>query len=331
MITTVALRLVPIVLLAIGLIHPLPLAVDLLLLAVLGWWLVGPAARKPLRSAQPLAELPPAREPLEPPLPSVQAQHDQRILELQQQLEAGRARELTLSRQLRQWQQEAQASRQANQQLERQRQQLQQDLQSCEALLEEQQTSLDQLQASQKAQELQLNEARSTIVQLEREQAQSQAATGAVLERGPAATGTLLLNSSERDLYPRERQELLLTLLRLAVADQATGCRGLTPSPRTLDILNDLIAQNPLQGQRPSQQFSNSIKQAFRAETSIRLQQNLRPLGFECTQATNGHIIVAVRGDDRYKLQVSSTPSDNHSRQNEAGRLMKMLLSRTTA
>lgn len=332
MISSVVLRLVPIVLLAIGLVYPLPPAVAALLLALLGWWLVGPAARKPLRSAPPLPEIPPAREVLESPLPPAQTRHDDRILELQQQLEAGRAREQRLSRELRQWQQEVQSSRQANEQLEVQRQRLQRDLQSCEELLEEQQARADQQQSLIETQKLELREACSTIAELERERERerSQAASRATLDRSPIPAGALLLNSSERDLYPQERQELLLTLLRLAVADRGTGCRGFTASQRALHILDDLIARNPLQRQWPSQQFSNSIRQAFRAESSVRLQQNLRPLGFDCSQAANGHVIVAVRGDDRYQLQVSSTPSDNHSRQNEANRLMRMLLSRTT-
>ncbi|MEB3271544.1 MAG: hypothetical protein VKJ44_07840 [Synechococcus sp.] len=333
MLSTVVLRLVPIVLLAIGLVHPLPLAVALPLLALLGWWLLRPQERRLHKAGQHGREIGLQREPLEAQLQALATLHDQRILALQQELETGRAREQALAGEVLQWQQSAEASRHAERNLEAQEQRLQQEMQISQALLDEAQATIDQLR-------FELAAAQDRVNQLQLERSQNQAAAESAPAAVPiqvlpaqnaAGNGALILASSERDLYPQERRELLLTLLRLAVADQGTGCRGFTASPRALHILDDLIAHNPLQRQRPSQQFSNSIKQAFRAESTVRLQQNLRPLGFECTQAANGHVIVTVRGDDRYQLQVSSTPSDHHSRQNEAQRLVKMLLSRTAA
>jgi hypothetical protein len=304
MMAALVLRLVLIVLLAIGLVHPLPLAVALPLLAAMGWLLLRPQERR-LHKA------------------------------LQQELETGRAREQALASEVLQWQQSAQASRHAGQNLEAQVRQLQQDAQISQALLDEAQARIDQLQ-------LELAAAQDRVDQLQLERSQSQAAAETVPAavpvpvlpaQGAAGNGALILESSECDLYPQERRELLLTVLRLAMADQGTGCRGFSASQRALDILEDLLKSNPLaeENKRQSKIFRNSIKNAFRAQTRARLMQNLNALGFTCSQAANGHVIVTVKGDDRYQLQVSSTPSDHHSRQNEAQRLAKIFLSRTAA
>lgn len=318
MMADLALRVVLITLLAIALVHGLPLAVSLVLLGIVAWVLIRPRERRLYKSTQQLEEISREREQLQTSQRLLQAQHEAQVLQWQQELESSRVREQRLEAEALRIQQELESLRISNQSLEAQRLQLQTDLDSLEALLEDAQGTIDQLS-------------------LERDQALAERDARPIVPAGEGSSssdapedGVLRLASQERDLYPNERFELLLVILHLTMADEGAGLRGFTASPRAKHLLADLISCNP--PTEASRKFDRAIKQAFRTGDSERkLKASLRELGFECERASGcGHISISVKNDNRYRLQVSSTPGDHLSRRNEATRLVSMLISKPT-
>ncbi len=286
-----------IALLAVGLLHGLPWVISLPLLLVVAWLLISPRpAIQPRATADRLLEEVWKRR--------IQILEDKLSERNQQAHAAGELRLLVKDReaQVLQMQTDLHAS--------------QSSLQVAEALLEDAQGTIDQLK-------LQLNQIPSL----------GDSHPPAPLHRSaeqihPPDHGALMLHSQERDLYPQERLELLITVLRLVTADPATARNRFMPSMRASHILNDLIACNSVgEGSRT---FNRAIKNAFRSgETERKLKANLQNLGFTCIKAKgSGHYIISLKNDPRYSLQVSSTPQDNRSRDNEAQRLVSLFISK---
>jgi hypothetical protein len=206
-----------------------------------------------------------------------------------------------------------------------------------EARVLQMQTELHVSQASLQDAEALLEDAQGTIDQLKLQLKQipslADSRPPAPLDRPatqipPPDPGTLMLHSREGDLYPQERLELLITVLRLVTADPATARNGFTPSLRASHILNDLIVCNSVgEGSRT---FNRAIKNAFRSGgTERKLKANLQNLGFTCIKAKgSGHNIISLKNDPRYSLQISSTPGDKRSRDNEAQRLVSLFVSK---
>ncbi len=286
-----------IALLAVGLLHGLSWVISVPLLLVVAWLLIRPrSAIQPRSSADRLLEDVWKRR--------IQILEDELSERSQQAHAAGELRLLVKDReaQVLQMQTDLQAS--------------QASLQFAESLLEDAQDTIDQLK-------LQLNQIPSLgdsrpPAPLDRSAAQIH----------PPDPGALMLHSQERDLYPQERLELLITVLRLVTAGPATARNGFTPSLRASHLLNDLIACNSVgEGSRT---FNRAIKNAFRSgETQRKLKANLQDLGFTFIKAKgSGHNIISLKNDPRYSLQVSSTPQDHRSRDNEAQRLVSLFISK---
>lgn len=293
------LRSVLIALLAVGLLHGLPWVISLPLLLVVAWALINPQpAIQPRSTADRLLEEEQVRR-----IQRLEEELSERTTEAHA---AGELRRLVKDReaQLLRMQTDLEAS--------------QASLQGAEALMEDAQGTIDQLK-------LQLNQIPSLGDSLSPAPLDPAAA-----QIHPPDPGALLLQSKERDLYPQERLELLITVLRLVTADPATARNGFTPSPRASHILDDLIACNSVgEGSRT---FNRAIKNAFRsAETERKLRANLQNLGFTLIKAKGScHNIISLRDDPRYSMQVSSTPGDNRSRNNEAQRLVWLFISKVT-
>ena len=279
-----------IALLAVGLLHGLPWVISLPLLLVVAWLLISPRpAIQPRATADRLLEEVRRRR--------IQILEHKLSERNQQAHAAGELRLLVKDR-------EAQVL------------QMQTDLHASQSLLEDAQGTIDQLKL-QLSQIPSLGDSRPPAP-LDRSAAQIH----------PPDPGALMLHSQERDLYPQERLELLITVLRLVTADPATARNRFMPSMRASHILNDLIACNSVgEGSRT---FNRAIKNAFRSgETERKLKANLQNLGFTCIKAKgSGHNIISLKNDPRYSLQVSSTPGDNRSRDNEAQRLVSLFISK---
>lgn len=312
MLPALLLRLVLTVLLAVGLIRPFPLVVTLPLLLVAAWLLIGPQRHRQPRLAPQLQEIARQRDQLEASLQHSVLQHQAQVCALRQELEASRECEQRLTDELLQWQQRLESSSLANQSLESRQQQLHQELKASEELLGEAQTTIDQLRREQ------------VEVLAVREVAQPSPPVQVVPALRSGQAGALLLDSAERDLYRNERQNLLIAILQKVMDGQGTALQGFTENRRAMHVLGDLVSRNPLTDD--GRKYADKIKHAFRVDDRDKLRANLRSLGFECPLAANGHVIVAVRDDDRYQLQVSSSPSDRRSRFNEATRLLSLLV-----
>lgn len=354
------LRFVVIAGLAVALLHGLPLVGNLALLLVAAALLMRPLERRSFRPAAPEVLEPSPRQldlqqetrrqaqeqaalrerQLESQLQALRAQLQERqarVQEQEEQLQGLKAQ--VLEREALVQEQEAQLQglktlvqeREARiQEQETQVLTLQQELQDSQVCLQDSQVCLQDAQAW-------LVDAQNTIDQLRGEQEQAlssrEAGTPPLPDRSavlsePQQQGTLLLASRERDIYSHERLELLMRVLRLVTADRGIGLNGFTPSPRAVHILHDLIEANPVED--GSRSFQENIKGAFRtADTRSKLMANLTKLRFVCQVARgSGHIIVSLPNDDRYSLQISSTPGDHRSRTNEAQRLASLFISK---
>ncbi len=297
------LRSVLIALLAVGLLHGLPWLISVPLLVVVSWLLISPRpAIQPRPTADRLIE---ADRLLEQERKQrIQSLEDELSERIQQAHDAGQLRLLVKDQQAQLLQKQIDLdAREAS-------------LQGAEALLEDAQGTIDQLR-------LQLNQSPS----------QGDSRPPGPLELSvpqmhPPDSGALMLHSQERDLYPQERLELLITVLRLITAGPAIAQNGFTPSLRASHLLVDLIACNSVgEGSRT---FNRAIKSAFRSgETERKLKANLQNLGFTFIKAKGScHNIITLEDDPRYSLQVSSTPGDSRSRNNEAQRLVSLFISK---
>lgn len=347
------LRFVVIAGLAVALLHGLPLVGNLALLLVAAALLMRPLERRSFRPAAPEVLEPSPRQLDLQQETRRQAQEQEALRErqLESQLQALRAQ--LQERQARVQEQEEQLQGLKAQVLEREARVQEQEtqlqgvktlVQEREARIQEQETQVltlqQELQDSQVClQDAQawLVDAQNTIDQLRGEQEQAlssrEAGTPPLPDRSavlsePQQQGTLLLASRERDIYSHERLELLMRVLRLVTADRGIGLNGFTPSLRAVHILEDLIEANPVGD--GSGRFHEDIKSAFRAgDTERKLRSTLARLGFVCQVARgSGHIIVSLPNDDRYSLQISSTPGDHRSRTNEAQRLASLFISK---
>lgn len=189
-----------------------------------------------------------------------------------------------------------------------------QELSCCEELLSD-----AQVQISQLANELQ--QAESTIQSLSEKPEGNHTVSSQTKDSDKEG---LYFASEEDDLYHGERFEFLIEILtKVRSSAQTETSIGFAIGSRGKHLLDDLISHNI--PQMATRDFRNNVKSAFRNSESSKLKRELRALGFVVSNANSGHLVVCPKGDKRYSIQISSTPSDRRSRMNEAHRLLDLL------
>lgn len=125
---------------------------------------------------------------------------------------------------------------------------------------------------------------------------------------GARRTGTpidseLLSAGKEKDLYPGERHEILMDILKSVRKDMKDGTRR-------ADILDDLINANPVSGE--PKRRSEAVKVALKGYRGLddNTKRKLAVLGIEGNEKHSKHYILRYYGDSRYMVTMTASGSD---------------------
>jgi len=128
----------------------------------------------------------------------------------------------------------------------------------------------------------------------------------------------LLVYGKEKDFYPREIKEILVSILE--------DCRNnLAPSSRRYDVINDIIAANEAEGTQKMR--AEEIKTILKGYTKMdsALKGKLEDFGFTIS-ADRKHYKLLYFDDPRYLSVMSKTASDNRSGMNLATNIVANML-----
>lgn len=144
--------------------------------------------------------------------------------------------------------------------------------------------------------ESQLADAEAEIASL-REMLKAAKKTGAV------AGSELLEPGKEPDLYPNERHEILVDVLKGAR-------RGLPDGSRRADVLDDLLAANPTTGE--PEKRAKEIKVVLKGYRGLdeATKRKLRDLGITAKDQHRKHFMLRYYDDPRYFVTMTASGSD---------------------
>ncbi|WP_418249146.1 hypothetical protein [Dialister succinatiphilus] len=120
---------------------------------------------------------------------------------------------------------------------------------------------------------------------------------------GTPTDSELLASGKEKDLYPGERHEILLDILKSVRKDMKNGTRR-------ADILDDLIKANPVSGE--PKRRSEAVKVALKGYRGLddNIKRKLAALGIEANEKHRKHYLLKYYGDPRYFVTMTATGSD---------------------
>lgn len=116
---------------------------------------------------------------------------------------------------------------------------------------------------------------------------------------GTPTDSKLLAAGEEKDLYPGERHEILMDILKSARKDMKKGTRR-------ADILDDLIHANPVSGE--PKRRSEAVK-GYRG-LDENTKRKLGVLGIEGNEKHSKHYLLRYYGDSRYMVTMTASGSD---------------------
>lgn len=129
---------------------------------------------------------------------------------------------------------------------------------------------------------------------------------------------TIVLKVTEKDLYPFEKQAILLDVL--------ASCKdSVYPNSRRQHILKDIVAYNNFDSHR--EWLKTEIQHLFRDYRSMNLHMRakLEALGFEIISENSSYKII-FGGDHRYRVAIAKTPSDRRAGRNIASDICHTIL-----
>lgn len=120
---------------------------------------------------------------------------------------------------------------------------------------------------------------------------------------GTPTDSELLAAGEEKDLYPGERHEILMDILKSARKDMKKGTRR-------ADILDDLIHANPVSGE--PKRRSEAVKVALKGYRGLdeNTKRKLGALGIEGNEKHSKHYLLRYYGDSRYMVTMTASGSD---------------------
>ena len=120
---------------------------------------------------------------------------------------------------------------------------------------------------------------------------------------GTPTDSELLSAGKEKDLYPGERHEILMDILKSVRKDMKDGTRR-------ADILDDLIKANPVSGE--PKRRSEAVKVALKGYRGLddNTKRKLAVLGIEGNEKHSKHYILRYYGDSRYMVTMTASGSD---------------------
>ena len=109
--------------------------------------------------------------------------------------------------------------------------------------------------------------------------------------------------SREKDLYPQERREILMDVLRQAR-------RNIPDGTRRADVVDDALASCAVQGIPAKKE--KALKEALTGyqDMDASLRRKLSDLGIDVAEKTNRHWKVRYYGDPRYSGAIPCSGSD---------------------
>ena len=116
----------------------------------------------------------------------------------------------------------------------------------------------------------------------------------------------ILIEGEEKDLYRGEQKDYLLNIIKQRIAGMSKYTRG-------YDILKSIIDANPEVGTRCRMQeaIATSLKNFSRFNQEVR--DGLESAGMVDNGNTTAHYNFNLCGDNRYRVSISKTPSDNRA------------------
>ena len=126
------------------------------------------------------------------------------------------------------------------------------------------------------------------------------------------------LKALERDLYPNERLDILITVLK-------DSLNNVHENSRRNHIISDVISNNNISSFR--EDFKEEIQHLFRDYKSMnsRLKQSLQRMGFEIVSDNSNYKII-FHHDGRYTICFAKTPSDWRAGRNIARDIRNLIL-----
>lgn len=125
----------------------------------------------------------------------------------------------------------------------------------------------------------------------------------------------LLKKGIEKDVYPGEIRDIVLTALSNAV-------KSMPEHSRSADVIRDIVSHNDYE--QLGRNHAEKIKEMMRNYTGMnrKLRTSFEDMGFVFT--THSKHINAYYGDERYKITFSSTPSDSRTGKNLASDIIRI-------
>lgn len=136
---------------------------------------------------------------------------------------------------------------------------------------------------------------------------------------------SLSLSIKEQEMYPGEFLDTVLTMLEKRFQSLKAGDPEIGKT-RMGTILQSIMDSNEKNG--TGERIADELKRIIEPERMLSDSAigKLRKLGFEEKPSSDGkHAKYLFRGDERYPLSLSVTPSDRYSRTNEAQRIRRLL------
>lgn len=181
----------------------------------------------------------------------------------------------------------------------------------CEELLREKDNELAQVTEQLDVTKKELYVAQSQVESLK-----------TALKGGRNQCDGITLQVTETDLYEGELQDVLLKLVQKEYRALCSDNR--TKQSRKVHVLANILEQNELTG--TDERLSDLLKVAVKTGTiDKRMKADLEKEGFEITNADNKHYKVCYKGDGRYVMAVSTTPSDHCAGENLHSAFSNML------
>ena len=134
------------------------------------------------------------------------------------------------------------------------------------------------------------------------------------LNKNQVSDKGLMFESSENDLYPDERKDVILKLLekeRDAMKDDATLSRS-----RKFDVISDVLAHNFPSG--TDERIICAVRDAFSGGrlTKADIGRLCEAGVIVAKEGRSAHYRCTMDGEDRYCVTLSATPSDSRSGRN---------------
>ncbi|MGG6263722.1 hypothetical protein ACQ4M3_27145 [Leptolyngbya sp. AN03gr2] len=130
--------------------------------------------------------------------------------------------------------------------------------------------------------------------------------------------GAIVLTATERDLYPNERGEILVEVLK-------DSLRNVRENSRRQHIIADIVANNSFDSNR--EKMKAELQELFRdyRDMSRGTRRALERMGFEIVSESN-HYKLIFQKDNRYMVAFAKTTSDWRAGRNIVGHISNLLL-----